>query len=52
VGDGLGEVGVAASPVVNHLGALHTDSGGDLSGSDELLGVDAATHVVDAREGF
>lgn len=50
MGDGLGEVVVPASPLVDGLGPGHAETLGDLRRTDEVLGIDAAAHVLDARE--
>jgi len=44
VGDGFGEVVVAAAPVVDDLWALHSESTCDLGGVHQIVDVDLPAH--------
>ena len=49
LGNGRGEVLVPAHPVVDDLGALHTETLGDLRASDQVLDVHLPAHSRDSR---
>lgn len=48
--DGLGEVVVPAAPLVDGLRTGRAETVGDLCRTDEVVGVDAAAHLIDGRD--
>jgi hypothetical protein len=42
--NGLGEVGVPAAPIVNHLGTADAEPLDDLGRADELIDVESSSH--------